>query len=96
MTPTQTAHQAREAARIEALPAPPQKLTPTHDLKLVEGFLGGGWIPTLESIAVETGYVESTLRGRLVRLIPDPLTHDTRAALLDVLKARAEMEPTND
>lgn len=96
MTPTQAAHRSRELARIEALPTPPKKLTPAHDLQLVDGFLGGGWIGALENVADLTGYCQNTLQTRLVRLLPDPLTHDTRAALIAVLKARAETELPND
>ncbi|WP_284262508.1 hypothetical protein [Roseicyclus amphidinii] len=91
MTALERIERLKHAARIDALPARPKKLTWQHDLTLL-GFAvnpaGGG----LEAVKQETGYVHSTLFARAYRLLPKPCTHSDLAATQAVLSERAGAE----
>lgn len=89
MTALEKIERLKHAARIDALPARPKKLTWAHDLRLLAFAVnpaGGG----LCEVRAETGYVDGTLLTRAYRLLPRPCTHSDLAATFAVLAERAE------
>lgn len=85
------AHRAAVAADLAALPEPPKKWKPAHDLALFRALLGGGLDEAIEA----TGYAASTCMTRLRRLLPGVMSRDAKEALLAELEARAR-EPEKD
>lgn len=87
------AHRALIRAELNRMPDPPRKWRAEWDLELMRAFLSGGG---LEPVVEATGYAASTCWGRLSRMIPGVMSHDTKAALLAELEARVKTEKENE
>lgn len=87
------AHRALIRAELDRMPEPPKKWRAEWDLDLMRAFLSGGG---LDPVIAATGYAASTCLARLSRMVPGVMSHDTKAALLAELEARAEREEESE